>query len=754
MSASTETIRNGQAIRLNILSGESVAVAAVTGTYNASIVQGAGIGVIATAATRATYGPYPSGIVILLTASAASEIDYAIGVTPVIMSDTFAKIYAADTAAESYGASPTATAAANTTAIQAALTVGGSVSITVPGVYLINATLTIPSNTNFNIGAGVTIKLADGLSIARIIQNVDMTVGNSNIAITGKGTLDANSTNINLSGLVSDVRLMAMRFTRVTGLIVDGISIINTIKYAVHITATTKFRTSNLTFSSSGVGADGVHVHGQCSEGLIENIYGTTGDDVVVLNVRDVGNWLDPITGGTGFIKNILIRNITGATIAANSGSPVALYGNTTGVTTAVSGATWASGIATVTATGFVGVVGSFITVAGITASVSNGYNGTFRVKSIAANTVSYVVSISPGTYTSGGTVDNCYDMAGIVVENVKSASGGTSAALNIISSPTGTTGVIGSLKVSDVRMTATGTNTPRQVYIGMPFGEIILDNIVTPLAGGTANGELLFTEASAMGESLIINNCSSEQYFVGTLGGVIKIQASVKSIVSNNCNFRLGPSNAAFYISTSTAYFPFEALTINNLIAQGLLTAYGGSAFEIGVGTFSAVNVSNITIKTLIYGIKTNAGTGNFNLNLNNIYAESLGDAIFRLYGTACTAQIAINGFTPGGSGGWFVINNDVAGGSVVTQLKMVGFNDYTLPVNFMGSSTPGAGATLRLSGAEIKVDISKVSRVDGAILNNTNAALGTLAVAGLVSCEGTAANSWSRMSIPTLKY
>jgi len=84
----TETIRNGQSIRLNVLPGESVAVVAVTGTYNASIVQGEGVGVIATNATVATYGPYANGIVILLTASAASEIDFDIGVTPVIASDT------------------------------------------------------------------------------------------------------------------------------------------------------------------------------------------------------------------------------------------------------------------------------------------------------------------------------------------------------------------------------------------------------------------------------------------------------------------------------------------------------------------------------------------------------------------------------------------------------------------------------------------------------------------------------------------
>lgn len=84
----TETIRNGQSIRLNVLPGQSVAVVAVTGTYNASIVQGEGVGVIAKSATVATYGPYANGIVILLTASAESEIDFDVAVLPVIVSDT------------------------------------------------------------------------------------------------------------------------------------------------------------------------------------------------------------------------------------------------------------------------------------------------------------------------------------------------------------------------------------------------------------------------------------------------------------------------------------------------------------------------------------------------------------------------------------------------------------------------------------------------------------------------------------------
>lgn len=64
---------------------------------------------------------------------------------------------------ESYGANPSNTYSANTTAIQAAFNAanaagGGKVSITTPGVYKIGGTIVVYSNTEFHIGAGVTLR--------------------------------------------------------------------------------------------------------------------------------------------------------------------------------------------------------------------------------------------------------------------------------------------------------------------------------------------------------------------------------------------------------------------------------------------------------------------------------------------------------------------------------------------------------------------------------------------------------------------
>jgi hypothetical protein len=61
------------------------------------------------------------------------------------------------TSCENAGASPSATASANVTAINACLAAGGRVSLSTPGTYSINNTLIIGSNTTLVLGPAVTI---------------------------------------------------------------------------------------------------------------------------------------------------------------------------------------------------------------------------------------------------------------------------------------------------------------------------------------------------------------------------------------------------------------------------------------------------------------------------------------------------------------------------------------------------------------------------------------------------------------------
>jgi hypothetical protein len=71
------------------------------------------------------------------------------------------------------GASPSATAAVNTAAIQAALNSGGSVEILTPGTYKITAPALVGSNTKLRLGAGVMLRTGT------TVQGVTVRTGNA-----------------------------------------------------------------------------------------------------------------------------------------------------------------------------------------------------------------------------------------------------------------------------------------------------------------------------------------------------------------------------------------------------------------------------------------------------------------------------------------------------------------------------------------------------------------------------------------------
>lgn len=68
----------------------------------------------------------------------------------------------AGTSCEAFGASPSASAAVNTAAIQAALDVGGLVNLITPGVYQVNDTHILYDDTHLCLGAGVELQAVTG----------------------------------------------------------------------------------------------------------------------------------------------------------------------------------------------------------------------------------------------------------------------------------------------------------------------------------------------------------------------------------------------------------------------------------------------------------------------------------------------------------------------------------------------------------------------------------------------------------------
>lgn len=89
--------------------------------------------------------------------------------------------------AESYGANSSASATANTAAIQKALDKGGLVTLTKPGTYNINKTIYPGSDTHFYVGPGVTLFLAAS-SNCNMIRNSQSAALLNNIQLSRSGT--------------------------------------------------------------------------------------------------------------------------------------------------------------------------------------------------------------------------------------------------------------------------------------------------------------------------------------------------------------------------------------------------------------------------------------------------------------------------------------------------------------------------------------------------------------------------------------
>ena len=209
----------------------------------------------------------------------------------------------------------------DTKQIQAMLDEGGIVKIDKNGDYLISKTLIIHSNTRFVLAPGARLVLADNARCA-LIQNEYFTGGgrDKNIEIIG-GIFDGNCDNqgFDCYDLIehrndhpySPDRYSGklLRFAHVDSILLDKLTVRNPNGYGIQIGDTVGFAVKNIYFDYNwhyGC-TDGAHINGPASDGVIENLYGTTNDDMVSLTPVDEQH--AEVTFGE--IKNVDIRNIT-----------------------------------------------------------------------------------------------------------------------------------------------------------------------------------------------------------------------------------------------------------------------------------------------------------------------------------------------------------------------------------------------------------------------------------------------------------
>lgn len=181
-------IQNGQGLEIAVPPGQSIAVASLTGTYSATLLDGAGRGVLASAsAGGATYGPYPAGATLRVKAGVDSCVAYDVGASPVA-SGQYPARFATNAEGDISGLSDNdggliplidmalstdiGRAAINAEKINAALSKRGHVAIAGgQGTIYVSQSLRIYSNTRLTVGQGTTIKRAGGMEAPILIND-------------------------------------------------------------------------------------------------------------------------------------------------------------------------------------------------------------------------------------------------------------------------------------------------------------------------------------------------------------------------------------------------------------------------------------------------------------------------------------------------------------------------------------------------------------------------------------------------------
>lgn len=212
----------------------------------------------------------------------------------------------------------------------------------------------------------------------------------------------------------------------------------------------------------------------------------------------------------------------------------------------------------------------------------------------------------------------------------------------------------------------------------------------------------------------------------------------SAGSIAIKNCHDRLG-SDVPFISTNST--FAASNFDISHL--QVYATNIGRIFSMLGTGGIRNVTVSNIKSNTLSRMIVVGSGmTSVPKITLRNMDANAP-----RIVEALASCDIHI------GEGSRFTASNGVvsANGAGI-NVKITGEGSELASGNWLEKvSTPN----ITVMSRTVKCDVTLLARTNGAMVYNTNAAAGTLANAGVVVCDHTAAaSSWKLTTNTSLAY
>ena len=206
-------------------------------------------------------------------------------------------------------------------ALQAMLDRCGTVTVDRPGTYLIGKTLVLHSCTRFCLCPGAVLKAAP-LSRCALMENEHFAGGgrDRDIEIVG-GCFDGSCDDMGLDAVYEAKHRLddpyspalfkgkLIRFAHIDRIVLEKLTVKDPVSYGIQIGDARGFITRDIFFDYNhhfGT-TDGVHINGPARDGVIENLCGTTNDDMVSLTTYDEPH----AEVSLGEIENVYIHNVT-----------------------------------------------------------------------------------------------------------------------------------------------------------------------------------------------------------------------------------------------------------------------------------------------------------------------------------------------------------------------------------------------------------------------------------------------------------
>ena len=223
------------------------------------------------------------------------------------------------------------------TVLQRLLDAGGDV-VFPSGSYEIDRPLVIRSGTTLTCEEGTTLTLAAGANCPILVNEHHASGTDGDITVSGGVWNGQNILQTRTAYLIPETFKYGqfIMLSGVTNLVVRDLKVVNPQGFSIQLTDVENFLVENIVFDcdEKTPNEDGVHVNGFARHGVIRNLSGQTGDDLVALNAdeggfRSADNDISDITidtldgGDNGYtavrllsrdaaVSNVTIRNVSG----------------------------------------------------------------------------------------------------------------------------------------------------------------------------------------------------------------------------------------------------------------------------------------------------------------------------------------------------------------------------------------------------------------------------------------------------------